>query len=112
MQRTITILLIFALVAGTLACSSGSRKEKGAAGAYIGDYVDKQAAEIERYIQGARVERIGEGIKITFDSGILFDVDRATLKGPSKQELAELAVILNKYEARENPGFIVVDGIT
>ena len=70
----------------------------GAAGAYIGDYMDKQAAEIERDIEGARVERIGEGIKITFDSGILFDVDKATLKDRSKQELAELAVILNKYD--------------
>ena len=70
----------------------------GAAGAYIGDYMDKQAAEIERDIEGARVERIWEGIKITFDSGILFDVDKAVLKGPSKTELAELAVILNKYE--------------
>jgi len=69
----------------------------GAAGAYIGDYMDKQAAEIERDIEGARVERIGEGIKITFDSGILFDVDKATLKDRSRQELAELAVILNKY---------------
>jgi len=70
----------------------------GAAGAYIGDYMDRQAAEIERDIEGARVERIGEGIKITFDSGILFDVDKATLKDKSKQELAELAVILNKYD--------------
>ena len=70
----------------------------GAAGAYIGNYMDKQAAEIERDIEGARVERIGEGIKITFDSGILFDVDKATLKDQSKQELAELAVILNKYD--------------
>ena len=70
----------------------------GAAGAYIGDYMDKQAAEIERDIEGARVERIGEGIKITFDSGILFDVNKAVLKDASKKELAELAIILNKYE--------------
>jgi outer membrane protein OmpA-like peptidoglycan-associated protein len=69
----------------------------GAAGAYIGDYMDKQAAEIERDIQGAKVERIGEGIKITFDSGILFDVNKAVLKDRSREELADLAVILNKY---------------
>lgn len=69
----------------------------GAAGYWIGSYMDKQAAEIERDIEGAKVERIGEGIKITFDSGILFDVDKATLKQQSKDELAELAVILNKY---------------
>jgi outer membrane protein OmpA-like peptidoglycan-associated protein len=70
----------------------------GVAGAYIGDYMDKQAAEIEKDIEGAKVERVGEGIKITFDSGILFDVDEATLKPKSKEELADLAVILNKYD--------------
>ncbi len=70
----------------------------GVAGAFIGRYMDKQAEEIERDIAGAKVERIGEGIKITFDSGILFDVDRADLKYDSKSELAQLSTILNKYE--------------
>lgn len=69
----------------------------GVTGAFIGNYMDKQAAEIERDIAGAKVERIGEGIKITFDSGILFDVDRADLKYDSQSELAQLATILNKY---------------
>jgi outer membrane protein OmpA-like peptidoglycan-associated protein len=69
----------------------------GVAGAFIGNYMDKQAAEIERDIAGAKVERIGEGIKITFDSGILFDVNRADLKYDSRTELAQLATILNKY---------------
>ena len=69
----------------------------GAAGAYIGNYMDKQAAEIERDIAGARVERVGEGIKITFSSSIMFDVDKATLKNAYKGELGELAKILNKY---------------
>jgi len=70
----------------------------GAAGAYIGNYMDKQAAEIERDIAGARVERVGEGIKITFSSGIMFDVDRAMLKDQYTGELSELSTILNKYE--------------
>jgi len=70
----------------------------GAAGAIIGNYMDKQAAEIERDIEGAKVERVGEGIKITFDSGILFDVDRALLQDEAKANLEELAGILNKYE--------------
>lgn len=69
----------------------------GAAGAYIGDYMDKQAAEIERDLEGATVERVGEGIKITFDSGILFDVNKAALKDRSKTNLANLAAILQKY---------------
>lgn len=69
----------------------------GAAGAYIGNYMDKQAAEMERDLEGAKIERVGEGIKITFDSGLLFDVDKAALKPASKTQLADLAVILNKY---------------
>jgi outer membrane protein OmpA-like peptidoglycan-associated protein len=69
----------------------------GAAGAYIGNYMDKQAEEIEQDIEGAKVERIGEGIKITFDSGILFEVNKATLQPKSKEEIGKLAEILNKY---------------
>ena len=71
---------------------------RGAAGALIGNYMDKQAAEIERDIEGAKVERVGEGIKITFNSGILFDVNRANLKDYSRTELIKLATILNKYD--------------
>ncbi|HMA76059.1 MAG TPA: OmpA family protein [Candidatus Krumholzibacteriaceae bacterium] len=70
----------------------------GAAGAYIGNYMDKQAEEIERDIEGAKVERVGEGIKITFDSGILFDVNKASFRREAKDNLTELARILNKYE--------------
>jgi len=70
----------------------------GVAGAYIGDYMDKQAAEIENDLEGAKVERVGEGIKITFDSGILFDVNKASLKPASEADLTDLAKILNKYD--------------
>jgi len=70
----------------------------GAAGAYIGNYMDKQAEEMERDLAGAKVERVGEGIKITFDSGLLFDVDKATLKPQSMENLKNLAGILQKYE--------------
>ena len=69
----------------------------GAAGAYIGNYMDKQAAEMEKDLEGARIERVGEGIKITFDSGLLFDVNKANLKPASKTNLTDLAGILNKY---------------
>jgi outer membrane protein OmpA-like peptidoglycan-associated protein len=69
----------------------------GAAGAYIGNYMDKQAAEMQRDLEGAEVQRIGEGIKITFDSGILFDIDKSDLRPVSQTNLADLAKILNKY---------------
>jgi outer membrane protein OmpA-like peptidoglycan-associated protein len=69
----------------------------GTAGALIGRYMDKQAEEIRRDMKGARVERVGEGIKITFDSGILFDVNSSDLRSNSKDNIKELARILNKY---------------
>ncbi len=80
----------------------------GAAGAYIGNYMDKQAKEIEQDIQGAKVERVGEGIKITFDSGLLFEVNKSDLNATSKQNLAELARILNKYEDTD----VLIEGHT
>ncbi len=80
----------------------------GAAGAYIGNYMDKQAAEIENDLEGATVERIGEGIKITFDSGILFDIDSSELQPVAKDNLTKLATILNKYDDTE----ILVEGHT
>ena len=69
----------------------------GAAGAYIGHYMDKQAEEIQRDIEGARIERVGEGIKITFKSGLLFNTGEATLQPAAKQDLKKLAATLNKY---------------
>ncbi|MCJ7679125.1 MAG: OmpA family protein [Candidatus Aminicenantes bacterium] len=69
----------------------------GAAGAIIGSYMDKQAAEMQRDLEGAEIQRIGEGIKITFDSGILFDIDKSDLRPVSETNLATLATILNKY---------------
>lgn len=70
----------------------------GTAGAFIGDYMDKQAAELQEDLENARVERIGEGIKVTFDSGILFDFDKSTLRPASQEQIRTFADALKKYE--------------
>lgn len=70
----------------------------GAAGAVIGRRMDKQAEEMRRELPNAQVERVGEGIKITFGSDILFDVDSYQLKDATKRQLTEFAQTLNKYE--------------
>src|SRR5215208_163482 len=44
----------------------------GAAGAIIGHQMDQQAKELDQSIPGAKVERVGEGIQVTFESGLLF----------------------------------------
>ena len=41
---------------------------------------------------------IGEGIKITFGDGLLFDVDRSDLRPEAQAELVKLADILQKYD--------------
>jgi outer membrane protein with glycine zipper len=42
----------------------------GATGAIIGAQMDKQARELQQNIPGATVERVGEGIAVTFASGL------------------------------------------
>lgn len=70
----------------------------GTAGALIGNYMDKQAEELEEDLEGADVERVGEGIKITFDSGILFAFDSSNLSGQAEKNITELASTLKKYD--------------
>ncbi|MCB0602208.1 MAG: OmpA family protein [Saprospiraceae bacterium] len=70
----------------------------GTAGALIGNYMDKQAAEIREDLEGAKVERIGEGILITFDSGLLFGFDSYALRTETRNNLDKLAKTLNKYD--------------
>jgi outer membrane protein OmpA-like peptidoglycan-associated protein len=70
----------------------------GVAGGLIGEYMDKQAAKIDEELEDATVERVGEGILITFDSGILFEFDSYALKPSTRENLMELAPTLIKYD--------------
>jgi len=70
----------------------------GAAGALIGRQMDKQAEELAMAIPGATVQRVGEGIVVTFDSGILFDFDRAELRPAAMENLRNLAESLQKHD--------------
>ena len=73
----------------------------GAAGAAIGGIMDAQAEDLQDKLPNARVERVGEGIAITFDSGILFDVNMATLRTEAQNNLHDLAVSLEEYEGTD-----------
>jgi outer membrane protein OmpA-like peptidoglycan-associated protein len=69
----------------------------GTAGAVIGHQMDQQAKELEVNIPGAKVERVGEGIQVTFDSGLLFDFDSDAIRPDAARNLVELASSLKKY---------------
>jgi outer membrane protein OmpA-like peptidoglycan-associated protein len=132
MNKILCLVVIGAVLVGSLGCSSMSKRDKGAiiggtagavvggvignqsgntavgaiigaavggaTGAVIGDYMDKQAEEMEEDLADAKIERVGEGIKITFGSGLLFDVAKADLRPEAQTNLAKMATILNKYE--------------
>lgn len=70
----------------------------GAAGAIIGHKMDQQAKELEQSIPGATVERVGEGIQVTFDSGLLFGFDSDVIQSNARTNLSSLASSLSKYE--------------
>lgn len=70
----------------------------GTAGALIGRKMDKQAEELRKDLKNAKIERIGEGIKITFDSGLMFDTNSSVLRVETKENLKDLAEVLQKYE--------------
>ena len=80
----------------------------GTAGALIGRHMDKQAEELKNDLKGATVERVGEGILITFDSGLLFKLDSYDLQQVTRSNLEKLAKTLNKYEDTD----ILIEGHT
>lgn len=127
LKSKILILALAAAVALTAGCANMSRTQKGAAGGaavgaglgaalsdddtkgaaiggvagavlggIIGNYLDAQAEEMEQ-IEGAEVERVGEELRVTFDSAILFDLDSASLKDASRTRLDQMAEVLVKY---------------
>jgi len=79
----------------------------GVAGGIIGKKMDKQAEEISS-IPGAEVKRVGEGINVTFDSGVLFDYDKSVVSQDAEKKLSDLSDILNKYPDT----YVLVEGHT
>jgi outer membrane protein OmpA-like peptidoglycan-associated protein len=69
----------------------------GVAGAIIGAEMDKQAQELKQNIPGATVERVGEGIAVTFASGLLYDFDSDLVRPEAQKNLQSLASSLNQY---------------
>lgn len=69
----------------------------GAAGAIIGHQMDKQAQELAYELPGATVQRIGEGIAVTFPEGLLFGFDSDQLMPAARDNLRKFAASLQKY---------------
>ena len=86
----------------------------GVGGAAIGRYMDKQKKKLEEDLkrnnppagsgkpeEEVKVEREGEGIKVTLGSGILFDVGKADLKPQVRENLKKVSETLKEYKDTE-----------
>ncbi|HUX35155.1 MAG TPA: OmpA family protein [Gemmatimonadaceae bacterium] len=69
----------------------------GLAGTIIGNQMDQQAKGIKQTVAGATVERVGQGIQVTFASGLLFGFDSEQILSDAATNLHNLAVSLNQY---------------
>lgn len=73
----------------------------GTVGAIIGRQMDNKAAELEENLEGAEVQRVEEGIAVSFDSGLLFDFDSAKLRPEAMENLEQLAEIMGEDDNTE-----------
>lgn len=88
----------------------------GVAGGIIGNKMDRQAEKIKTEIPGAKVERIGEGIDVTFDennpdgskAGVYFQTNKYDISANSKLALDKLQKIFAEYPETN----ILVEGHT
>lgn len=69
----------------------------GVAGAVIGHQMDKQAEELAYKLPGAVVQRVGEGITVTFPDGLLFEFDSDQVMPAARDNLRQFATSLRKY---------------
>ncbi|MFH4963711.1 OmpA family protein [Gaetbulibacter sp. M235] len=71
----------------------------GTAGVLIGNKMDKQAQKIEEEIPGAQVERVDDGIVVTFDetSGVYFDTEKYNINSASQTTLNKLIGVFKEY---------------
>jgi len=69
----------------------------GATGAVIGNQMDKQAEEIKKTLPDAKVERVGEGIIVEFNSKVLFGFDKSLISYGAKENLDKLYAVLQSY---------------
>lgn len=71
----------------------------GGAGILIGKKMDDQAKKIEAEIPGATVERVDNGIVVTFDenSGVYFDTNKSNINAKSKETLHKLTEVFQEF---------------
>jgi len=79
-----------------------------AAGGGIGNYMDRQAAEMKRKLPDAAVARQGDKLYVALPSGILFDVNKDEVKPSARDQIGKAAEVLVQYPDT----YVTVEGHT
>lgn len=71
------------------------------AGALIGRHMDKVAREASQQLPNARVDKVTDAngldcVKVTFDSGILFPLNKSALSASAKKDLTKFAGLMKR----------------
>lgn len=82
----------------TAAGAIGGAVVGGTVGAIIGQNMDEKAKKLEEEMEGVTVQRVEEGIAVSFDNGILFDFDSSSLRPEGYENLRKLTKIINQDE--------------
>jgi outer membrane protein OmpA-like peptidoglycan-associated protein len=70
----------------------------GVAGNLIGKKMDQQARELTQAVPTAEVNRVGEGINMTFDASLAFQINSAEISESYKKDLNAAASVFKSYE--------------
>jgi len=91
-----------ALLGGLIGAGVGA-----GSGALVGRYMDRQEAELKK-VKGAKIDRQGDKLVVSFNSAILFDKNKAELKPKSRGDLSDFAQVLKKYPDTD----LIIEGHT
>lgn len=72
----------------------------GAVGAGVGNYMDRQEAELRQQLEGTgvRVQREGNNLRLIMPGNITFDVDQYNIKPQFQPVLDSVATVLKKFD--------------
>ncbi|NQX78229.1 OmpA family protein [Gilvibacter sp.] len=80
----------------------------GVAGNLIGKKMDQQARELTQAVPSAEVNRVSEGINMTFDSSVAFELNSSKLSEAYKNDLSRVANVFQRYPDTD----ILIEGHT
>src|SRR3954452_21353189 len=80
----------------------------GSAGTLIGKKMDAKAKELTQAVPTAQVARVGEGINMTFESGLMFKLNSSDISDSYKKDLNSAAEVFVKYPETN----IIIEGHT